>query len=575
LFDKELLGLPKIQLTFFILVVFSLCEALCIVGQAAGLSYGLVLLWQGRAISNAALPFALFGLSFFCVRLVLNAREAFIAKYAYSVVSNLRESLFDALFESGGYFVQQAGSATTSTMLVDGFEKLESYLKLVLPKISNMAVLSLLFTCSIALSDWVSGIVVVLLIPSMVLLMVLIGKTTASRGKDQHASFKIMSNHFIDSVRGLATLESFEISKTYASRVYEISERFRRATMKTLRTATLSGAVLDLFSTLAIAAVSIMLGLRLIDGSLELLPALFVLILVPECFKPIREFAADYHASLDGINSFRTISALLKTKPPQNEIVLLPSWNASSCLSIQHIAKNYGNFYALQDVFLDLNGYNKIGVIGKSGSGKSTLLRLLAGFEDPSQGCFGVDKTFELNTLRQPSWQNQIAYIPQNPYIFHATLKENLTFYNPQATETEILKVCDKLGLSELLKELPDGLNCVIGEGGRGLSGGQAQRVALARVLLDTSRKILLFDEPTAHLDIETEYELKQVMLEVMKDRLVVFATHRLHWINDFDFVVVLDAGRVCYSGKPSGLVGHPGLLTALNAESRGVSVVC
>lgn len=156
-----------------------------------------------------------------------------------------------------------------------------------------------------------------------------------------------------------------------------------------------------------------------------------------------------------------------------------------------------------------------------------------------------------LDSLRQASWQDQIAYIPQDPYIFHATVRDNLAFYNPEASDAQIMDALHTLGLMQLLDELPQGLDTLLGEGGRELSGGQAQRIALARVFLDSKRKILLFDEPTAHLDVETEYELKAPMLALMQGKLVVFATHRLHWLDAFDVVYELDDFRAV-GGDPA-----------------------
>ncbi|WP_251197832.1 thiol reductant ABC exporter subunit CydD [Anaerotardibacter muris] len=576
MFDRELLNLPNIRSTLVVLVVWSLLEATCIVGQAAGLSLALVGLWEGARFEQVIGAFSGFSCSFIAVRLVLNARERFIDGYATRVASTMRADLFDSIFRTGAPAVQAFGTGTTATMLLEGVDKVQDYVKLVLPKFVNMAVLPVVFALSIWIADWVSGVVVVILLPSMILLMQLIGKTTAERSRAQHAAFKVMSNHFVDSVRGVSTLSTFEVSKTYASRVFAVSERFREATMRMLKTATLSGSVLDLFATLAIAAVSIMLGLRLIDGSLVLLPALFVLILVPEYFRPIREFASDYHASLDGVNSLRTIRTMLAATNDVPPEVDLPRWERTSVLQVRHLSKRYDGVSALVDDSFTLQGFECIGVIGVSGSGKSTLLRILAGLEDPSSGTFVFDQTQTTSTaqshgtLRQASWQQQIAYIPQDPYIFRGTLRENLTLYNPHASDARIDEVIDQLGLRALVDELPAGLLSIIGEGGRGLSGGQAQRIALARVLLDEGRTILLFDEPTAHLDIEMEYELKQIMLEVMKDKLVIFATHRLHWLDSFDRVMVLEAGSIVEEGSVNALFEQDAHLTRLVSALRG-----
>ena len=612
--DKELFRLPGIKLLLGVMVALSFLEAVCIIGEAWGLSHALVALWQGAAFEQTFSYLAVFGISFLAVRVVLNVREAYVGKYAYEQARAERSTLFESIFRTGAPAVQAFGTGTTATMALEGVDAFQKYLETVLPNVVKMVVLPLVFAIVIFCADWVSGIIVVLLLPAMIMLMVLIGKTTAEKSQSQHATFKVMSNHFIDSVRGVATLNTFKISKDYARRIFTVSEQFRKATMETLKTATLSGATLDMFATLALAAVAIMLGMRLIDGSLALLPALFVLILVPEYFRPIREFAADFHANLEGKNSLHTISAMREATRYVPPAVEVPTWNETSTLFLHEVEKVYDGVSALRPFSGELQGYARVGVIGASGSGKSTLLRLLAGLEDPTisprdgsatsaqdaaqgataaqgvaqgtaQGATAAqgvaqgvvqgatapspapfvirnggdntradrksdtipDREMEsivLDSLRQASWQDQIAYIPQDPYIFHATVRDNLAFYNPEASDAQIIDALHTLGLTQLLDELPQGLDTLLGEGGRELSGGQAQRIALARAFLDSKRKILLFDEPTAHLDVETEYELKAPMLALMQGKLVVFATHRLHWLDAFDVVYELDDFR-------------------------------
>ena len=570
MFDKAIFKLPHIYRTLATLVLFALMETACILGEAFGLSRGLVALWEGGVFEDALWNLSLFACSFVCVRITLDLREAFISSYALRCARETRKDLFGALFQTGAPLAQRFGTATSAAMALEGIDKMKEYLELVLPKLVNMMVLPFMFALAIACADWVSGVIVIILLPSMVLLMVLIGKTTAEKSRVQHGAFKVMSNHFIDSVRGLPTLSTFVVSKTYADRVYEVSERFREATMKMLKSAQLSGAVLDLFATLAIAAVSIMLGLRLIDGSLTLLPALFVLILAPEFFRPIREYASDYHASLDGVNSLHTIESMIASVsvPPSTKTLL--SWNGSSTLKLEGVSQAYEGIPVLSGVTANLKGYARIGVVGTSGSGKSTLLRLLAGLEDPVAGAFVLDERETLTTLRYESWEEQVAYIPQDPMIFHASLRENLTFYNPQATDDRLCAVIKKLGLSELLAQLPHGLDTLIGEGARGLSGGQAQRIALARVVLDQRKRIVLFDEPTAHLDIETEMELKQAMVEVMQGRLVVFATHRLHWLDTLDYLLVLEEGKLVEQGTTAQLLENSTQFSTLVRALRG-----
>ena len=168
------------------------------------------------------------------------------------------------------------------------------------------------------------------------------------------------------------------------------------------------------------------------------------------------------------------------------------------------------------------------------------------------------------------SWQDQLLYVPQDPYIFHASLKENISFYQPDADEESIHKAVQKAGLLEVVSELPEGLDTIIGDGGHSLSGGQLQRVAIARAFLDNNRQILLFDEPTAHLDVETESELKATMLPLFENYLVFFATHRLHWMKEMDYIIVMENGSIVEQGTYTELREKNGAYNRFVEQLKG-----
>ncbi|KFJ05324.1 ABC transporter ATP-binding protein/permease [Bifidobacterium subtile] len=224
---------------------------------------------------------------------------------------------------------------------------------------------------------------------------------------------------------------------------------------------------------------------------------------------------------------------------------------------------------ALHDLSFTLHGFEKVAIIGRSGAGKSTLINMLAGFNIPQQGDIELDGQQRAH-FNAPAWQRHISYIPQTPYIFSGSIADNIRFYNQSAGADDVRDAAEQAGLGDWLGMLPYGLDTLIGEGNRGISGGQAQRIALARVIADGSRSILLFDEPTAHLDIETEYELKQTLLPLMHDHLVIFATHRLHWLANVDKVLVLDEGRIVDAGAPTQLLNREGPLRELIDEMGG-----
>lgn len=155
-------------------------------------------------------------------------------------------------------------------------------------------------------------------------------------------------------------------------------------------------------------------------------------------------------------------------------------------------------------------------------------------------------------------WRQLTTYIPQAPYIFSMTLRENIAFYHPDATDEEIIQALKATGLYDIYTTFPNGLDEILGDGGRNLSGGQEQRIALARAFL-TNRKIMLLDEPTSHLDIETEFELKEMMLPLFNEKLVFLATHRLHWMKEMDSIIVMDQGTIVETGTHEELVAAKG----------------
>lgn len=572
--DRALFALEGIRGALAALLALAAARALLVVGQAWALASAIVHLWEGTPLAGQALLIALFFVCFVGGQGVRYIQDAYLDHYAYARIDDLRRALLLAVFSQGSRIVQETGTGSVTALVLEGIDQVETYLRLILPKIVCVVVVPLVVLVCVLPVDWVSGIIMLVMYPVIVFYMGLIGATAKAAASLQHEEYQRLSNHFIDSMRGIDTLKLFGRGKRHGQRIYEVSERFREATVKTLRIATLSGSVLDLISTLSLAAVAIMLGFRLVDGSITFFPALFVLVLVPEYFKPIREFASDYHASLDGKNALASIQGIIASGADESVRAAsdIPVWSEDAVLELDGVGFSYPEHEALSGVTFDARGFARIGIVGASGSGKSTLVNLLGGFSAPSAGEVRAAGRV-LADLREPSWQRQVLYIPQDPYLFHATLRENIVFYRPDAAEADVERAVNVVGLDDLVAELPDGLDTLVGEGARALSGGQAQRIALARALLDRDRRILLFDEPTAHLDIETELELKQRMLPLMEGRLVIFATHRLHWVHDMDAVLVMEDGRAVEFGTPSELAARGGAYARLTAQMEGGSL--
>ena len=252
----------------------------------------------------------------------------------------------------------------------------------------------------------------------------------------------------------------------------------------------------------------------------------------------MKQAATDYHATLDGQIAYEDIEHMIKKNNniTKEEKVIT---NVDS-IFLKEISLIKDDKEILKDINLDIQKGSKIALVGPSGSGKTSLISILSGFNKQSSGEIFINN--EVVSLNSNSWTSKISYISQFPYIFPDTIKNNILFYEKDIVSDERLKeVCKLVGLDKFIEELPNGYDTFIGEAGNELSGGQAQRIAIARALI-SNREIIILDEPTSHLDIETEFEIKEKLLQLFEGRTVIIATHRLHWLN---YIVNLEKGMI------------------------------
>ncbi|WP_349925180.1 thiol reductant ABC exporter subunit CydD [Bacillus altitudinis] len=571
--DKRLLQLKGMRGLLALLGIVSIIQGASIIFQAQWLAHAITTLFDGKSLMQAT-PYVLLFLAAFLVRHGLTLmREKVMFTYSSRIGADVRKQLLDQLFRLGPAFTKKKGTGKLVTLAMEGIAQYRQYLQLFLPKMVNMAVIPVMVLVYVWTLDETSAVILIVTLPILIVFMILLGLVAQRKAAKQWRSYEKLSNHFTDSLRGLETLRYLGISKKHSRNIGEVSKRYRKATMSTLKVAFLSSFALDFFSMLSIATVAVFLGLRLIEGDLLLLPALTALMLAPEYFLPVREVGNDYHATLNGKEANKAIQVILEEKgfrDQETQSVQLNEWNEQSELTLQDVSVLHDEHapYSIQDVDLTVKGKKKIGIIGASGSGKSTLTDVLGGFVEPSAGEIILNGK-PLAHLQLAVWQKEVVYMPQHPYLFHMTLRENIRFYEPNATDEDVERAVEEAGLSQLVADLPNGLDEVIGEQGRGLSGGQAQRIALARTVLG-QRSIMLLDEPTAHLDIETEYELKKTMLPLFEDKLVFLATHRLHWMTDMDEIIVMDHGAIAEMGTHESLMKRKGVYYQLVQEQMG-----
>ncbi|ABJ70950.1 thiol reductant ABC exporter subunit CydD [Lacticaseibacillus paracasei] len=570
--DKTLMRLSGMKRIMTMLAGFALVQAFVILLQGKFLAEGIVHSWNRQSLAGLWLPLGLFATAFVIRQLIVWVRNRIGARFAMTSSAWLQAQLLKHLYALGPAAVAKEGTGNLVTMALDGIPEAENYIELILNKILNMSIIPWVLVAYIWYENWLTGFTLLIMFPIIILFMVILGLAAQDKSESQYAGFQKMSNHFIDSLRGLKTLQLMGISRQYANNVYDVSEDYRKQTMGVLRIAMLSTFALDFFTTLSIAVVAVFLGIKLMDGAIPLYPAMVALILAPEYFMPIRDFGTDYHATLNGKNAMKAIWQVIDQPLPTDTNVLpaFSRWQAQDTVTINHLDFTYPNERAgIQDANLQFTGTEKVAIIGASGSGKSTLLNLIGGFLQPQKAAMTVRGT-KVPHMTQAAWQDHLSYIPQDPYLFADTIAANIRFYRPDASDEDVKQAAEAAGLSHWIETLADGYATRIGEGGRGISGGQAQRIALARTLIDTNRSIWLFDEPTAHLDIETEAELKETLVPLFKNRLVIFATHRLHWLNQMDRVIVVDGAKIIAEGTPSELAAPSKPYQALVHEMRG-----
>lgn len=485
---------------------------------------------------------------------------------AWRVQESLRKALLDKIARLGPVKMNQTLSGKVVNLLTEGIAQLENYFSDYLPQLLKATLIPALFLLFIFPLDWISGVILLVTAPLIPFFMMLIGKWTENVSRRQWRVLSLLSGYLADVLSGLRALKLLNRSQKQGEKIAQVSEEFRLVTLSVMRWAFISSLALELLTTLSIAVVSVGLGLRLVEGLLDFRIAFFLLLLAPEFYAPLRALGGFFHTSLNGVAAAKDIAEFLLLS---EDVHLSPSVKAADLtIELQNVAYRYHNGapVALADINLRFEAGEKIGVVGPSGSGKSTLLNLLAGFIAPSQGQLligGVDSSqLDWSTLRQ-----QTTIISQNPYLFSATLAENVLF-DTSCTENEIQEIIEKLGLTSLLAQLPQGLATKVGQGGRELSGGQRQLVMMVRAFLQNP-SLILMDEATANLDVLTEQQIQQVLPSFLAHKGAVIVAHRLSTIKQMDRIIVLDQGKIVASGTHEQLLVQSSLYQQLIREAQ------
>jgi ATP-binding cassette, subfamily C, bacterial CydD len=575
-FDRRLLPyLREIRRPFIIAVSIGLLTAIGVILQADVLSFVVARAFLQRASISPLLSPLYVLLAVIIFRASLSSLAELIThRMGARVKLILRQKLLDHLFKLGPAFTSGERTGELGHTITEGLESIEGFFNKYLPQLILAVLVPALILFFVFPRDLISGLIMLLTAPLIPVFMILIGNLAEGRTKKQWQALSLMSAHFLDTLQGLKTLKLFGWSRKEADIIFQISERYRLATMGILKIAFTSSLALELIATISTAIVAVGLGLRLIVQQIDFQTAFFILLLTPEFYGPLRSLGIQFHAAIAGKEAAGRILEILETpfvsaSPTEGAITAVPELKIE-CIEFKDVCFAYdgGQRPALQHFSAAFNAGEISAVIGPSGSGKSTILNLLMRFISPQSGMILVNGQ-PLAAIPPAHWRAHMAWVPQQPYLFNTSILENIRLSRPSASLAEVEKAAESAQAAEFIRALPDGYDTLVGEEGCRLSAGQAQRLSLARAFLKDA-PLIVFDEATSYLDYENEALIQQAASFLMRERMVIVIAHRLSTAYRADNIVMLSEGHLAASGRHAVLLEQSAAYRRLIAAYGG-----
>ncbi|MBT1624125.1 thiol reductant ABC exporter subunit CydD [Curtobacterium flaccumfaciens pv. oortii] len=488
-------------------------------GIAAAVTLGIDAVQDGRVPGTFGQALAVLGGAFVLRAVAAWATDDLAARAAAKVKSEMRTTVLARAAERGPSWLAGRSSAGFATTLGPGLDALDAYFGRYLPQLALTAIATPLLLVAIGLGDLTSGLIILFALPVIPVFMILIGLATQSLQRKQSDALAKLGGAFLEAVEGLATLKVFGRARRQVGRIGAVTDEYRRGTLGVLRLSFVSGFALELAASLSVALVAVSIGIRLVDGSLGLGAAMFVLVLAPEAFAPIRQVGADFHAAQDGVEASAAVLDVLDDddtqSAPRDGTDHTATAPAATALAVLGLTVRRPDV-VIGPLDLHADAGTVVVLAGPSGSGKSSVIAALRGVL-PHDGTVVVPGAAGTTTAQRTTWADQ------RPRLVRGTVAENVALSaTPDAVDVRTALRDAGLGVDPGLP---------IGAGGSGLSGGQAQRVAVARALYRARRAgtpLVLLDEPTSALDAEAEAHVVAAIRGLAADgAVVVVASHR------------------------------------------------
>ncbi len=491
---------------------------------------------NGTPLSALGLPLTLLAGSFAGRALVGYAQEAIGHRAALRTIAELRGQVLDASTRRGQRWIADGRASSTVTLVTEALDALEPYFVKFLPQLILTCLATPTTLAAVVYLDWISAVTIIVCLPLVPVFMILVGKMTQAYSSERLKAMQRLGDQLLDLLAGLSTLKALGRENAPRRRVRELGNAYARTTMKTLYVAFLSGAVLEFLATISTALVAVEVGLRMVDGNLDLFSGLAIIMLTPECFKPLREVGAQFHASADGVAAAEQVFDIVEdpAEGPALKGASSPDLAASTVFLEGLSVASPGRATVAPFELTARVEPGKVTVLrGKSGAGKSTAAAVILGLAAPTSGRATIGGT-PIDSISKESLWRQVSWVPQRPAILPGTVLENIGY----PLGEQIQRAAAITGFDDVVAVLPNGWNTRIGHGGTGLSVGQRQRLALTRALVQP-RPFVLLDEPSAHLDAASEELVTRAVRELRSTgHTVLVIAHRAALIDEADVVI-------------------------------------
>ena len=525
-FDPRLLRFSRSSRGFiFAIVLIATTGAGLTIAQAA-LLVNLICKFftQKRTFNSLYIEVLVLGSVFLARALLAFINDQVSVRASSKMRNELRLKIMEKTLLNGGSDSKDLGTASLAVLVTKGINSLDGYFAKFLPQLFIAGVVPLAVGMTIAFRDWKSGFIILVTLPLIPLFGILIGRFTESATEKKWQTLGLLSGYFLDLLSGLTTLKVYGREKLQSKKLHGVGEQYRIETMQVLRISFLSSLALELIATLSVALLAVTIGLRLINGSMPLSVGLFVLVLAPEVYWPIRQVSTYFHAAADGVAAFNQLFAILERAVPSGT----GNFGKSFGVKWSDLTVAYPDRATVNIPSGALKAGEVHALVGPSGAGKSTLAGLLLGFIEPTSGQIIITSEVgeqNLSAIDKRAWRSLLAWQPQEPKFPIGSVAEILLHANPSASEAELIAALTGVSLDP--NDLPQGLKTELGTIHQKLSIGQMRKIALARALLKKSPLIIL-DEPTASIDDISEGEVAKLLAsEAARGAMILVISHR------------------------------------------------